>query len=122
VKASAEGDLEKMREALRDGAHPEGSVYDYYPPLQIAATNGKKEAVLLLLENGANVNRVSEFQNTPITAAAFQGHMDVINVLLKWGADVCYKSEGSTARDIARAKGYKELAELLKASESTKCK
>lgn len=122
VKASLEGDLQKMREALRDGANVEGSVYDYYPPLQTAAMQGKNEAVRLLIENGADVNRVAEFQNTPLNGAASGGHTEVIKMLVIQGADVCYRSSAGTAGDIGRAKGHKSLAELLKTAESTKCK
>ena len=122
AKASLEGNLETMREVLRDGANPDGSVYDYFPPLQTAAMRGKSEAVRLLLENGADVNRVADFENTALNAAAAEGHSDVLKVLIAQGADVCYKSSAGTAGDIARAKGYKELAELLKVAESTKCK
>lgn len=122
VKASLEGDLQKMREALRDGANVEGSVYDYYPPLQTAAMQGKNEAVRLLIENGSDVNRVAEFQNTPLNAAASGGHTEVIKMLVIQGADVCYRSSAGTAGDIAQAKGHKSIGELLKAAESTKCK
>ena len=122
VKASLEGDLQKMREALGDGANVEGSVYDYYPPLQTAAMRGNNKVVRLLIENGADVNRLAEFENTPLNAAASEGHTDVIKMLVVQGADVCYKTSAGTAGDVARAKGHKELAELLKASESKKCK
>jgi ankyrin repeat protein len=71
VKASLEGDLQKMREALGDGANVEGSVYDYYPPLQTAAMQGNNEVVRLLIENGADVNRLVEFENTPLNAGAW---------------------------------------------------
>jgi CDK inhibitor PHO81 len=84
--------------------------------------NGRTDAARLLLENGAQINLVSDFENTPLNAAASDGHADVVTLLIKKGADVCYKSAAGTAGDIARARGYMELAELLKAAESGKCK
>ena len=122
VKGAMEGDIEKMKEALQDGANVEGSVYDYFPPLRAAAFQGKTDAVRLLLENGANVNRVAELENTALNGAASQGHTEVIKVLLEWGADPCYKSAIGTAGDIAQAKSQHEAAKLLKASEAIKCR
>ncbi|HAF13119.1 MAG TPA: hypothetical protein DCK93_10030 [Blastocatellia bacterium] len=98
------------------------SVDDSYPPLQEAAARGQADAARLLLDNGAQVNHVADFENTPLNTAASYGHMDVVRILLERGADVCYGRPGGTAGDIARARGYKELAELLKTAEATKCK
>jgi len=74
------------------------------------------------LDNGAKVNRVVDFENTSLNIAASEGRDDVVRVLLDRGVDVCYKSAGGTAGDIARARGHNEIADLLKASESKKCK
>jgi len=122
VDAAKDGKLDAMRAALRDGANPEGSIYNYHPPLHTAATGGQVEAVRLLLDNGAQVNRVSDFENTALNMAASDGHKEVVRVLLERGADPCYKSSAGTAGEIARTKGHKDIAELLKAAEATKCK
>jgi ankyrin repeat protein len=122
VDAAKDGNLEAMRAALGEGASPEGSIYNYHPPLHTAAARGQSDAVRLLLDNGAQVNRVSDFENTALNMAASDGHEDVVRVLLERGADACYKSSAGTAGDIARARGYKDIAELLKAAEATKCK
>ena len=122
MKAAREGNLSEIRETLKFGANPNQSVDDSFPPLQTAAASGQADAVRLLLDNGAEVNHVADFENTPLNAAAASGQTEVVRVLLDRGADVCYKSAGGTAGDIAGARGYKELAELLKAAEQTKCK
>src|SRR5258705_13866133 len=121
LKAAREGKLEEIRETLKNGANPNLPVDDSFPPLQTAATSGQADAARLLLDNGAQVNQVADFENTPLNAAASYGQTDVVRVLLDRGADVCYKSAGGTAGDIARARGHKELADLIKASETTKC-
>lgn len=121
--ASRDGNLSEIREALKYGAHPEGTFYQSYPALQVAAVNGHTDAVLLLLDNGADVNRVVSFQSTALNSAASAGHIDVVKVLLERGANVCYKSSAGTAEDIARKRGYKEIAELLlKAYSPASCK
>lgn len=121
VDAARDGNLEAMRAALSEGASPEGSIYNYFPPLHTAAMMGQTEAVRFLLDNGAQINRVSDFENTALNMAASDGYNDVIRVLLERGADACYKSSAGTAGDIARTRGHKDTAELLKAAEATKC-
>lgn len=122
IKAAREGNLVDIREALKFGANPNLPVDDSFPPLQTAAASGQTGAVRLLLNNGAQVNQISDFENTPLNAAAASGHSEVIKVLLERGADACYRSAAGTAGDIARSKGYKELAEVLKAAETAKCR
>lgn len=122
MKAAREGNLSEIRETLKFGANPNLPVDDSYPPLQEAAARGQADAARLLLDNGAQVNHVADFENTPLNTAASYGHMDVVRILLERGADVCYGRPGGSAGDIARARGHKELAELLKAAETTKCK
>jgi len=122
IKAAREGNLVEIREALKLGANANLPVDDSFPPLQTAAASGQTDAVRLLLNNGAQVNQISDFENTPLNAAAASGHSEVIDVLLEKGADACYKSAAGTAGDIARSKGYKQLADVLKAAEIAKCK
>ncbi len=122
INGALDSKLNQIRDALRDGANVEGSASDKFPALHSAALQGHADAVVLLLDNGANVNRVVDFENSALNMAASGGQADVVRVLLDRGVDVCYKSAGGTAGDIARARGSKELAELLKAAEKTKCK
>jgi len=122
VAAAKEGDLDKIREALREGANPDGSIYHHLPPLHMAASSGKADAVRLLLDNGAEVNRVIDMENTPLVSAVVSGHTDVVRVLLERGVDVCYRGSAGTAEEIAYQKGYREIAEILKAGKDTNCK
>ena len=91
-------------------------------PAGCTAASGQTEAVRVLLENGADVNKVSDFQHTPLLAAALYGKVDLVKLLIEKGGDVCYRSSAGTAGDIAKARGQKELAELLKTTESKKCR
>lgn len=122
IKAASDGNLVNIRETLKYGANPKLPVDDSFPPLQTAAASGQKDAVKLLVNNGAQVNQISDFENTPLNMAAACGHSGVVTILLKRGADVCYRSAVGTAGDIARSRGYKELAEALNAAEIAKCK
>lgn len=122
ITAAREGNLPEIRETLKLGANPNLTVDDSFPPLQTAAASGHVNALRLLLDNGAQVNYVSGFENTPLNAAASYGHLEVVKVLMERGADVCYLSSGGTAGDIARSRGYREVAKLLKSAETVKCK
>lgn len=57
-------------------------------PLYMAASEGRKDIVDLLLKNKASVDkRVSETRYTPLHIASRKGHVSIINVLLEMGAD-----------------------------------
>ena len=45
------------------------------------------ELVITLLDNGAELNAVSDTGYTPLLIAAEQGHLETLNVLLGRGAD-----------------------------------
>ena len=53
--------------------------------LTIAADNGHASTVALLLTKGARVDSRNEQGFTPLLAAAFEGHIDVCELLLKTG-------------------------------------
>jgi hypothetical protein len=114
VEAAQKGDLQEIREALKYGANIEGTFGSSFPALHTSAMLGQTQAVLLLLDNGADINMVSNFENYPIAMAASEGHMEVVKVLLQRGANVCFKTSAGTPEDTARVRGHKEIEELLK--------
>ncbi len=121
VEASREGNLDKMREAMKEGAQPDGSVYNHLPPLFAAIYSGKPDAVRLLLDSGSEVNRVWDFETTPLAVAVDRRNIDVVRLLLERGANVCYKTDAGTEEEIARKRGFNEIAELLSAAKPTNC-
>ena len=68
------------------------------------------------------MNHVSGVENTALNAAATYGHLEVVQVLMERGADVCDMSAGGTAGYIARSRGYKEVAELHAWVKVLRCK
>lgn len=122
IDGAIKGDLADMREALKYGAHPDGSYYESFPALQSAVMSGHLDAVVLLLDNGADVNFEVSFENTPLISAAFRGHTDIVRVLIERGVDVCSRTS-SIAEKTARDKGYTQIVELLEAARvAANCK
>lgn len=70
-----------------------------YTALHYAARNGRLKICKLLLERGANVNaRTRCARATSLHRAASQGHEDVVDFLLKSGADAdLLDDDGCTA-------------------------
>ena len=58
-------------------------------PLHYAARQGNLAATVALLDKGANINEVTQSeQSTPLVLAIANGHLDVARVLVEHGADV----------------------------------
>lgn len=61
--------------------------------LNLAVNSQSKKDVILLIENGANVNQQGELNFTPIQNACIHGNLDIIEILLKNGAKTNIKNE-----------------------------
>ncbi|MBX7223850.1 MAG: ankyrin repeat domain-containing protein [Blastocatellia bacterium] len=121
--SASKGDLTAVKEALRDGAHVDAIYFNHFPALHSAAAEGYKEVVLLLLDNGADVNTVANFLNTPLSLAAKRGHTEIVRILIERGADVCFTTDEGTLDQMAQKKGHPEIAEILKTTrQKAQCK
>jgi hypothetical protein len=86
-----------------------------YTPLTCAAGHGHLEAVRLMLEVGADPDRVDGNCDTPLMHAAGGGHLEVLRVLLGRGVavDVVEPEAGWTAFHYACSNNAPECAEAL---------
>jgi cytohesin len=83
-------------------------------PLFVAAANGHKDVVELLLASGADANARDSNGATPLQSAALSGHADVVGLLLAKGAVADAKTkDGTTPLCNAAEKGHKDVVELL---------
>jgi hypothetical protein len=100
--ASAEGNVQAISRHLAAGT----DVNAVEPstggtPLMVAALFDHREAVELLIENGADLNAFNYEGSTALHTAAFFCHVETVKLLVEQGADVnARNSQGQTALDI----------------------
>ena len=112
MSAAYNGDKEIVALLLDSGATI--SAKDVaYSALDLAVMGGaNKEVITLLLDRITAQN--SDYCNTLLHMVAYNGHKEVIALLLANGADVNAKdSEGYTGFQIAMREGHKEVSQLL---------
>ncbi|CAB1112044.1 unnamed protein product [Ectocarpus sp. CCAP 1310/34] len=77
-----------MPALFKAGVYIEGRSPKGRTPLQNAAFCGSCEAMLALLQLGANVNSKNTINGlSPLCSACREGHHDAADLLLRWGAD-----------------------------------
>jgi ankyrin repeat protein len=84
--------------------------------LHLAADRGDIEAVVAMLDEGADINECGWHQWPLLTLAAQKGHVDLVRVLLDRGADIDGRSgggDGKTALHYAGWVGRVEVVRLL---------
>lgn len=113
--AALSNDLPRMHLLLNRGAAPDTSDSCGYTPLHYAARNGHPDACLLLLQNGAQVDKCTRTgKATSLHRAAYAGHIEVVKHLLKAGADPLKEdSDGLTPLRKAEAQGHTEVVKLF---------
>lgn len=69
-----------------------------------AAVQDSAECAELLIKAGANINHTNKYQNTPLHCATTNNNKDVVDVLIKYKADIMRKNYVSTS--ISGAEGH----------------
>jgi len=77
---------EVMNAVKKGGAYPGARDEAGHYPLELAAREGRDDAVRTLLEYGADPDRIGADGFTPLGAAAFFGHRMTVRILLHAGA------------------------------------
>lgn len=134
LKASKEGDIDLAHRLIEENnVDKEGGGYD--EALLLASTYGHEEIVVMLIENGADVNvlRKDDPRNagctpsyeaylarsyTPLIAASKNGHDRIISILLHSGADPNVCSWMESALYAASKEGHDRVVVRLLAGDA----
>jgi len=87
MRAAGAGDASEVAKLLARGAQADAADAARSTALLVAAREGRREVVRLLLAAGADVDGRGGAM-TPLAAAALRGHLQVAALLLRHGADV----------------------------------
>jgi len=123
IRATEAGDERRVRELIAAGVPLELGDRDDCAALQSAAWRGRPRIAELLLDGkfegqGANVDRLTVDNCTPLIIAAAMGHEACVRVLLARGADVTLQmKDGSTALRSAETDATKALLRAHGATE-----
>lgn len=116
-EAAATGQIHLVKDFIKEDPD---QVNDYAPDgftaLGLAAYFGHTDVVALLIENGADVNQVSNngMEVAPLHAAVAHRHMPITKILLEHGANANARQKlGVTALHSAAHQGDSEIIELL---------
>jgi len=110
------GQYEIARYLVLKGADvnlPSNNGFKVYP-LHSAAAANYTDIARMLIEHNAQVNVKQQAGATALHSAAQNGNIDLLILLLEHGADVNIRMEGGKLpADLAREKGFEEIAEAL---------
>lgn len=115
VAALQGGNLEQVKRYLEAGLpvdyqldHPGGS------PLTVAVSSNKLEVASFLIKSGANVNKRSSHQYTPLHWAALFGHAGLAELLFRNGADLnAQEDQGNTPLMLAVTRNHFNMVYVL---------
>ncbi len=112
------GDLAHARTLVANGAPVDARDWRGYTALMWASAAGHLEMVRFLLERGAQVDSRATDGTTALILASGNGAIDLVKLLLSRGANPAATRQGTTARQLAVARGYSDVATLLEAAEA----
>ena len=112
---AAQGNLVVVKDLLESNPDLVSSKQDDdNTPLHLAAENGHKDVIKVLLSRGTRIDAVNKCRNTSLYMAVLNGHKDVVEVLLANGAPV-YDGPHLQIWYLCTAaeKGHKAVVEVL---------
>ncbi len=117
--SAEKGDLEKVRDSIRQGANVNVQSRQGWTPLFWAIQKNNFNIVELLLDNSADIKVKDNEGWTPLNWAVQLGSLDVVKHLVGRGADVnALTADGRTPYDLAINQNYREIKEYLRSKSA----
>jgi ankyrin repeat protein len=114
LNACSDGDLEKAKRAIENGADVNAKDEEGWTPLHKASLCGHEAVVSLLVEKGAHVNAKDNNGMTPLHLTIFDEHEAIVSLLLENGADVnAKKNDGWSPLHYASWNGNEAIISAL---------
>jgi hypothetical protein len=114
MEAVETGNVDLVRDLLKEGKNPNERDKQGLLPVHIAASRGYQDVVKELVSAGADINARDKFQRTALHLAAVPGQKAVAVYLLLRGADTEARGEnGLRPFELASAVGHEELAWII---------
>ena len=114
VDAAAKVNLSAVKSEFGKGTLVDTKDERSRTPLYMAASEGKKDVVDYLIEEGANVNTKRDDGDNPLMAAARKGNLEIVTALVEHGADVSQADNfGRTPLMMAAQSGSKETVDFI---------
>ncbi|MBN1524081.1 MAG: ankyrin repeat domain-containing protein [Spirochaetales bacterium] len=113
----SQGNIPKIGTYLQAGGDPNLKNNIGWPLLQIAAEQGKAEAVKVLLAAHADIDELDGDNRTALMKSCYYGYKETVKILLDAGADYSLKDNlGESALRKSVYRGHKEVEALLRQS------
>lgn len=88
-RAASAGQINLLRKLLEEGKYPIDTKDSLnWTPLIIAASAGHREAVVFLLEKGANATELTTNSQSALHFACGKGHLEIVKVLVEKGCPI----------------------------------
>lgn len=114
IRAIQEGDVDRIKRLVADGADVDAGSGDQWSPLMFAAFGYDVEMIKTLFGQGAEFNQSGGQGWTALMIATFEGHLEVVRALLECGAQVnAANNKGWTALRFAVSMDETEILRLL---------
>ncbi|CAD8139178.1 unnamed protein product [Paramecium pentaurelia] len=116
LKAIKENNIQQIKNLLYQAKQGNNDLINFqikHQPIHLAVWIGNMKIMLLLIQNGANVDAISNTQMNCLTIAVYRKHVNLVQALLAIIKDPNFLSKRGTALHIAALQDDEQIMELL---------